>query len=65
MCARDSDQSHHRDSIEALELAVRTYDNIKAVLVVPNLQNPLGCIMPEANKAGLVALCERQGIALI
>lgn len=52
-------------SIEALELALRTYDNVKAVLVVPNLQNPLGCVMPEANKAGLVALCERHDIALI
>jgi DNA-binding transcriptional MocR family regulator len=52
-------------SIEALELALRTYDNVKAVLVVPNLQNPLGCIMPEANKASLVALCEQHAIALI
>ena len=52
-------------SIDALELALRTYDNVKAVLVVPNLQNPLGCTMPEENKDALVALCERQGIALI
>lgn len=52
-------------SIDALELALRTYDNVKAVVVVPNLQNPLGCIMPEANKAGLVALCEQHNIALI
>jgi DNA-binding transcriptional MocR family regulator len=52
-------------SIEALELALRTHDNVKAVLVVPNLQNPLGCTMPEANKASLVALCERHQIALI
>ncbi|RXZ38567.1 PLP-dependent aminotransferase family protein [Oxalobacteraceae bacterium CAVE-383] len=52
-------------SIDALELALRTYDNVKAVLVVPNLQNPLGCTMPEANKASLVALCERHAVALI
>jgi DNA-binding transcriptional MocR family regulator len=52
-------------SIDALELALRTYDNVKAVLVVPNLQNPLGCIMPEANKASLVTLCEQHQIALI
>jgi DNA-binding transcriptional MocR family regulator len=52
-------------SIEALELALRTHDNVKAVVVVPNLQNPLGCSMPEANKDSLIGLCERHGIALI
>lgn len=29
-------------SVEALELALRTYPGIKAVMVVPHLQNPLG-----------------------
>ncbi|WP_423196461.1 Putative 8-amino-7-oxononanoate synthase [Cupriavidus sp. H19C3] len=52
-------------SLEALELATRTYDNIKAVAVVPNLQNPLGSIMPNANKARLVDWCQARGIALI
>ncbi|WP_035059728.1 aminotransferase-like domain-containing protein [Andreprevotia chitinilytica] len=52
-------------SLEALELAVQTYDNIKAVVVVPNLQNPLGSIMPDANKENLVHWCEAQGIPLI
>jgi DNA-binding transcriptional MocR family regulator len=52
-------------SIDALELALRTYDNIKAVVVVPNLQNPLGCTMPEANKAALVALCDQHNVAVI
>ncbi|AMC36930.1 aminotransferase-like domain-containing protein [Janthinobacterium sp. B9-8] len=52
-------------SIEALELACQTYDNIKAVVVVPHLQNPLGSIMPEAHKDRLVALCEAQAIPLI
>lgn len=52
-------------SIEALELAFQTYDNIKAVVVVPHLQNPLGSIMPDAHKARLVALCEAQHIPLI
>ena len=52
-------------SIEALELAIRTYDNIKAVIVVPHLQNPLGSVMPDSHKARLVALCERHGIPLI
>jgi DNA-binding transcriptional MocR family regulator len=52
-------------SLDALELAIRAYDDIKAVVVVPHLQNPLGSIMPDANKQRLVQLCERQGIALI
>lgn len=52
-------------SIEALELAMRTYDNIKAVVVVPHLQNPLGSIMPDSHKQRLVALCETQQIPLI
>ena len=52
-------------SIEALDLAFQIYDNIKAVVVVPNLQNPLGSVMPDTEKARLVALCERQRVALI
>ncbi|WP_225612794.1 PLP-dependent aminotransferase family protein [Variovorax sp. VRV01] len=52
-------------SIEALELAIRTYDNIKAVVVVPHLQNPLGSVMPDAHKARLAQLCERHEIPLI
>jgi DNA-binding transcriptional MocR family regulator len=52
-------------SVEALELALRTYDNIKAVVVVPHLQNPLGSLMPDDSKQRLVQLCERSGIALI
>ncbi|HJV51764.1 MAG TPA: PLP-dependent aminotransferase family protein [Noviherbaspirillum sp.] len=52
-------------SIEALELAARTYGNIKAVIVVPHFQNPLACVMPDAHKQRLVQLCERSGIALI
>ncbi len=52
-------------SLEALELAMRTTDNIKAVVVVPHLQNPMGSIMPDAHKRRLVALCENHDIALI
>ncbi|MDY7578508.1 PLP-dependent aminotransferase family protein [Herbaspirillum sp. RTI4] len=52
-------------SLEALELAMRSHPHIKAVVVVPNLQNPLGCIMPDANKARLVSLCELRQIPLI
>ena len=52
-------------SIEALDLALQTYDDIKAVVVIPHLQNPLGSVMPDAHKQRLVMLCERHGIALI
>lgn len=52
-------------SLEALELAAQTYDNIRAVCVVPNLQNPLGCVMPDAHKQRLVAWCAARGIAMI
>jgi len=52
-------------SIEALELAVRTGDPIKALVVVPDLQNPLGCIMPDSHKARLVEFCSAQAIPLI
>lgn len=52
-------------SLEALELAVQTYGSIKAVAVVPHLQNPLGAIMPEAHKIRLVNWCETNNIALI
>lgn len=52
-------------SLDALELALQTYDNIKAVVVVPHLQNPLGSIMPGANKKRLLQLCVEHGIPLI
>ncbi|WP_079432763.1 PLP-dependent aminotransferase family protein [Zoogloea sp. LCSB751] len=52
-------------SVEALELAFRTHERIRAVVVVPNFQNPLGSVMPDAEKARLVALCETHGITLV
>lgn len=52
-------------SLEALELALQTQAALKALVVVPHLQNPLGCIMPDENKARLVALCSACGLPLI
>lgn len=52
-------------SIDALELAFQTYTQVKAVVVVPHLQNPLGSIMPDAHKQRLVALCDANTVALI
>jgi len=52
-------------SIEALEIALTAYKNVKAVVVVANLQNPLGCSMPDERKAMLVSLCAHHGVAVI
>jgi DNA-binding transcriptional MocR family regulator len=52
-------------SLEALELALRSYGNIKAVVVVPHLQNPLGSVMPDAHKQRMVQLCAETGIPII
>lgn len=52
-------------SLEALEMALLAYGNIKAVVVVPHLQNPLGSVMPNERKAGLVRLCARHKVAVI
>lgn len=52
-------------SLEALELAIHNYGPIRAVVVVPNLQNPLGSIMPDGHKARLLELCGAHDIAVI
>lgn len=52
-------------SIEAFEFALQTNPGIKALVVVPCLQNPLGSIMPDSHKARLVALCAAHNLALI
>lgn len=52
-------------SVDALELALRTQPGIRAVVVVPNLQNPLGCIMPDEDKQRLLEVCVAHGTALI
>jgi len=51
-------------SIDALELALGA-GLVQAVLLIPNANNPLGCIMPEANKQRLAALLSRHDIPLI
>jgi len=52
-------------SLEALELALDCYPAIKAVLAMPNLQNPQGSVMPDEHKQRLVRLCESRDLALI
>jgi DNA-binding transcriptional MocR family regulator len=58
--------SHPRTglSLPALQLALDTQP-IKAVLAVPTLSNPLGAIMPLAEKKALVRLLAQHGVPLI
>ena len=51
-------------SLEALELAFEQWP-IKAVVVVPNCNNPLGFVMPAARKQALLSLAQRFDIAII
>ncbi|MES2160800.1 MAG: PLP-dependent aminotransferase family protein [Pseudomonadota bacterium] len=51
-------------SIDALELAMNA-GLVQAVLLIPNANNPLGCIMPEANKKRLANLLSQHDIPLI
>ncbi|WP_144638622.1 PLP-dependent aminotransferase family protein [Bordetella genomosp. 13] len=55
----------HGLSVDALELALQAYPEIRAVVTIPNHHNPLGCVMPDADKARLVALCEQRGVPLV
>ena len=50
--------------MEALEVVVRHHD-IKAVVVMANVGNPLGSIMPDERKQKLVEMTECAGIPLI
>ncbi|MDH1263939.1 PLP-dependent aminotransferase family protein [Pseudomonas sp. GD03944] len=51
-------------SLDALELALEQWP-IKAIQLTPNCNNPLGYIMPEANKRALIALAQRYDVAII
>jgi DNA-binding transcriptional MocR family regulator len=58
--------THPRDgiSIEALELATRKR-GVKACVVMANVSNPLGSVMPDEHKRRLVALLAERNIPLI
>lgn len=56
---------HTGMSVEAFEAAAAREPRLKAVVVVPNLQNPLGAVMPDAAKQALLAVCEARDLALI
>ncbi|MEA4909571.1 MAG: PLP-dependent aminotransferase family protein [Chloroflexi bacterium] len=58
--------THHRDgiSLEALEFALEHHP-IRAVVAIPNFQNPLGSCMPDEHKRQLVDLLARYETPLI
>ncbi len=58
--------THPRDgiSLEALQLAIEQWP-IKACLLIPNYNNPLGSCMPDERKQALAALLEQHDIPLV
>lgn len=58
--------THPRDgiSLEALEVVLRHHE-IKAVVVMANVSNPLGSVMPDERKQKLVEMMEDAGVPLI
>ncbi|MBE8219571.1 aminotransferase class I/II-fold pyridoxal phosphate-dependent enzyme, partial [Leptospira borgpetersenii serovar Ballum] len=50
-------------SVEALELALEQWP-IKGVILVPNCNNPLGFIMPDARKRAVLTLAQRHDIII-
>jgi len=57
--------AHAGINLLALEQLLQGAERIQALIVTPNLQNPLGSIMPDANKARLVQLCAEHNAVLI
>jgi DNA-binding transcriptional MocR family regulator len=51
-------------SLEALEVALQAHD-VKAVLVMPNVSNPIGATMSDAVKRRLVEMLAARGVPLI
>lgn len=56
---------HTGMSPDALELALRMYPQLKAVVVVPHLQMPQGATMPDSHKERIVRMCSLHGVALV
>jgi len=52
-------------SLEALDLATQKPGAVRALIVMPTVQNPLGAIMPEDRRERLVAMMAERGIAVI
>lgn len=56
---------HTGISLDALAFALEHDASIRAVVAMPNMQNPLGSTMPDDAKQRLVAMCRAHDIALI
>lgn len=56
---------HTGISLEALAFALEHDTSIRAVVAMPNMQNPLGSTMPDDAKQRLVALCRTHDVALV
>jgi DNA-binding transcriptional MocR family regulator len=52
-------------SLEAFDLATQKKGAVRALMITPSFSNPLGSLVPEANRRALVQLCEARGIAII
>ena len=57
--------AHAGIHLPALEHLLQGPERIKALIVMPNLHNPLGSIMPDSHKAWLVKLCAEHDTVLI
>ncbi|MFZ6732968.1 PLP-dependent aminotransferase family protein [Undibacterium sp. Ji42W] len=52
-------------SLEALEYALEHQSTVRAIVAMPNFQNPLGCGMTDKSKKRLLRLVEQYDLALI
>lgn len=51
--------------VEGLERALATTSGVRACVVTPTVQNPLGAVMPDSAREALVALLSKHEIAII
>lgn len=56
--------SRNGPSVEAIEQAIRRFD-VRALILTPNFNNPLGSLMPEASKRKLIKLLAKEEVPLI
>lgn len=52
-------------NLDVLDYALEHQSGIRAIVVMPNFQNPLGCTMSDAHKRRLLAIAEQHDVALI
>ena len=52
-------------SVDALELATRLKGQVKALIIMPTIQNPLSSVMSDSDKQYVAALMEERGIPII